>query len=632
MTYRAEIDGLRAIALIFVVLYHFFPKLLPSGYLAVDIFFVISGYLITKHILKAKSNDVVLTLKHFYTRRIKRLFPALFVFLSISAFVLLFILLNSDYTKFISSLIAAKTFWANIFFWRDGGYFGGNDQLKPLLHTWSLSVEEQFYLLYPIFIIFSLWVKKKLSLPITFFLGLLTLSSFFLWIYLNKIGGANPAFFLLPSRAWHFGLGGIIATIQFQYFIKFKRYFSIISIISFVLILLGFFVQIDKPIKTMLVSIGAATFIFSSFKNTNLIILILKSYILTKLGKISYSVYLYHWPISVCLLYYYISDPPIILSIIGILASVFLGFFSYKFIEVPFRYSFKFNKTAILIPICVLFILTLKNFHNKFDNENYYENWAKVAGTNYRCPISSYFIYGASRACIIKENRIKSKKIILLGNSHAQMYAPLISESLRKSKFSGILVPLNGCLPTVTINNEISCFKLAKKNLETIINDESIIHVFISMTWYKDSYIDENGNDLNSNLLKKSVIDLINEIKSRNKTVSLMSPIALPEQDLSSELPRQLKFKWLTKKEIYKSTLVKRKKYDQEFKDLNYTFDKLLGQNYIKVFDDLCDLENCYFIKDNIMYFSDATHLSEQIMGKLVNSKKQIDNILKSLK
>tara|TARA_B000000475_G_scaffold173358_1_gene139400 strand:- start:275 stop:2170 length:1896 start_codon:yes stop_codon:yes gene_type:complete len=631
LTYRSEIDGLRAIAVSFVVAYHFFPKLIPSGYLGVDIFFVISGYLITNHLLKIKNNDVVLTLRQFYERRVKRLFPALFVFLSISALVLLFILLNSDYTKFISSLIAAKTFWANIFFWIDGGYFGGNDQLKPLLHTWSLSVEEQFYLLYPSFIIFSLWVKKKLRLPITFFLGILTLSSFILWIYLNKIGGENPAFFLLPTRVWQFGLGGLIATIQFQYFLNFKRYFSTISIISFVLILLGFFAQIDKQIQTMLVSIGTATFIFFTFKNTNFIILILKSYILTKLGKISYSVYLYHWPVSVSLVYYYISDPPIMISILGILASFCLGFFSYRFIEVPFRYRFSLNKTVILILTCVFFILSLKNFHNKFNNENYYENWAKVTGTNYRCPYSSYFFYGASRACILEENKIQNKKIVLLGNSHAQMYAPLFSESLRKSKFSGILVPLNGCLPTVTINIEISCFELAKKNLETIINDESIIHVFISMTWYKDSYIDENGNNLNSNLLKNSVINLINEIKSKNKTVSLVSPIAIPKQELSSELPRQLKFKWLTKKEIYKSTLVKRKKYDQEFKDLNLIFDKMLGQNYIKVFDDLCDLENCYFIKDNIMYFSDSSHLSEQIMGKLINSKKQIVNILDSL-
>ena len=138
MTYRSEIDGLRALAICSVLIYHFFPNILPNGYLGVDIFFVISGYLITQHLLGIKGNFIY-TLKYFYERRVKRLFPALFVFLTITALGLIFILINSDYENFISSLLATKTFWANFYFWKDGGYFGGNDQLKPLLHTWSVS-------------------------------------------------------------------------------------------------------------------------------------------------------------------------------------------------------------------------------------------------------------------------------------------------------------------------------------------------------------------------------------------------------------------------------------------------------------------------------------------------------------
>ena len=215
MIYRKEIDGLRALAVSSVVIYHFFPNILPNGYLGVDIFFIISGYLITQSILRNKGS-LTYTLKHFYERRFKRLFPALFVFLTLTALGLIFILINSDYENFISSLFAAKTFWANIYFWRDGGYFGGNDQLKPLLHTWSLSVEEQFYIFYPSFLIFSFWARKKIGLPIIVFVGFLTILSFVIWIFLNKIGGETPAFFLLPTRIWQFGLGSFFAILQLR--------------------------------------------------------------------------------------------------------------------------------------------------------------------------------------------------------------------------------------------------------------------------------------------------------------------------------------------------------------------------------------------------------------------------------
>ena len=214
LKYRNEIDGLRALAIISVVIYHFFPHIMPSGFLGVDIFFVISGYLITGHFISLQKNNTTNSLRVFYSRRIKRLFPALFVFFTITTLVLTNIFLNSDINKYASSLVAAKTFWSNFYFWRDGGYFGTNDQLKPLLHIWSLSVEEQFYILYPTFILISIWITKKFKLPIVYLIFTLMLLSFILWLYLHHVGGANPAFFLLPTRAWQFGLGGLLVFIN----------------------------------------------------------------------------------------------------------------------------------------------------------------------------------------------------------------------------------------------------------------------------------------------------------------------------------------------------------------------------------------------------------------------------------
>ena len=322
MIYRKEIDGLRALAVSSVVIYHFFPNILPNGYLGVDIFFIISGYLITQSILRNKGS-LTYTLKHFYERRFKRLFPALFVFLTLTALGLIFILINSDYENFISSLFAAKTFWANIYFWRDGGYFGGNDQLKPLLHTWSLSVEEQFYIFYPSFLIFSFWARKKIGLPIIVFVGFLTILSFVIWIFLNKIGGETPAFFLLPTRIWQFGLGSFFAILQLREYSNFLKYGQIISIISFVFILIGLLIKFDNQTLTLIVSFGTVFFLFFTLNKNNLIVLALKSYLFTSIGKISYSVYLYHWPVAVVLVYYYVSEPPLPVSLLGIFISFF---------------------------------------------------------------------------------------------------------------------------------------------------------------------------------------------------------------------------------------------------------------------------------------------------------------------
>jgi peptidoglycan/LPS O-acetylase OafA/YrhL len=202
LKYQKEIDGLRALAVLSIILFHFFKNLMPNGYLGVDIFFIISGYLITSQFISLKNYKTKKMLITFYSRRIKRLFPAFFIFLTITTLVLVNIFLNSDIEKFSKSLLAAKTFWANIYFWRDGGYFGGNDQLKPLLHIWSLSVEEQFYLFFPTFILICLWLKRNYKIPIITNLLLLIILSFTLWIYLNLIDGQNPAFFLLPTRAW----------------------------------------------------------------------------------------------------------------------------------------------------------------------------------------------------------------------------------------------------------------------------------------------------------------------------------------------------------------------------------------------------------------------------------------------
>ena len=162
LNYRKEIDFLRALAVTFVIIFHFYPSFLSNGYLGVDMFFVISGFLISYQIF-ISVKERKFSLKEFYIRRLKRILPAS-IFVLVAVFIISkFLLIDNDFLKFYQSLIYSLFFSSNFFFWFDGGYFGPNDELKPLLHYWSLAIEEQFYLIFPLAFLFFLKFFKKNS-------------------------------------------------------------------------------------------------------------------------------------------------------------------------------------------------------------------------------------------------------------------------------------------------------------------------------------------------------------------------------------------------------------------------------------------------------------------------------------
>ena len=162
LKYRPEIDGLRAIAIIAVLIFHFFPKYLPKGFVGVDLFFLISGFLITANIIQSVEEQRF-QVSVFFLSRVRRLFPALFVCLILVSVAVFFIFLPFDRIAYLRSLASSMGFASNVYFWQVGGYFGTADALKPLLHTWSLAVEAQFYVIFPL-IILTLFLLLKRSI------------------------------------------------------------------------------------------------------------------------------------------------------------------------------------------------------------------------------------------------------------------------------------------------------------------------------------------------------------------------------------------------------------------------------------------------------------------------------------
>lgn len=204
--YRREIDGLRAIAVLAVILFHAGFKAFGGGFVGVDVFFVISGYLITTIILSDMSRQKF-SIVTFYERRARRILPALFfVMLCCVPFAWMW-LRPVDFKSFSESLVAVSAFSSNILFWRESGYFGTASELKPLLHTWSLAVEEQYYVLFPLFLM-ALWKLRKRRVFGTLLLGGVLSLIAAQWGAYHK---PSAAFYLLPTRAWELAMGALIA-------------------------------------------------------------------------------------------------------------------------------------------------------------------------------------------------------------------------------------------------------------------------------------------------------------------------------------------------------------------------------------------------------------------------------------
>jgi peptidoglycan/LPS O-acetylase OafA/YrhL len=629
LAYIFEIDGLRALAVLSVVIFHFFPSWLGGGYLGVDIFFVISGFLITSQLIKFEITSIKEALLVFYKRRIARLFPALFFFLLLTYVVAKFVLLPNDIVKFESSLISAYSFWSNIYFWRDGGYFGGNDQLKPLLHIWSLSVEEQFYLLSPLTILLLTKLNKKIKKSLLVGVLGIVVASFFLWHYLHSIGGQNPAFFLLPTRVWQFGLGALIAINYVGCVTKFEdgNFRKIFLSIFLLLMLVGILSSFGSQAQTILVSVGTAGFINFVANNSSIIAKVFRTRLAAFFGKISYSLYLYHWPIAVGLNYYFIDHVPLAYSLLGISASIILGWLSFSLIESRFRYSHKFSYTFSFLLFCLVLSLLLSFVNFKSEKASLSNVIGNASGTHYRCNISSYRPYGSSRACILKTSEVGQSTIVLLGNSHAQMYAPLFKD-IELNNINILLVPLNGCLPTTSINISRSCISMARKNLSTVLADKSVVSVVVASTWYDESYVDENGASVSSDKLFGEMKALMNEIKGSGKQPILFSPIQIPSKDYASELARALHFNKITENEALNIIRVPRNSFDAKFSEFNDDLGELLGTSYIRIYDELCDQSFCYYGRDDVFYFADSNHLSQNAVVQLYNAKEQIRTAL----
>ena len=237
MNYRPEIDGLRALAVLPVILFHAGYEAFSGGFVGVDVFFVISGYLITTIII-AELDEGQFSLVNFYERRARRILPALFFVMAACIPFAWALLSPAELKSFGQSLIAVSTFTSNILFWQESGYFDIESELKPLLHTWSLAVEEQYYILFPLFLMFT-WHKGLRW--VVGALAIVFLLSFALAIWGTQIATspniASAAFFLIHSRIWELLVGVFIALyLKHRTYLKSQTTNQVLSLIGLAMV------------------------------------------------------------------------------------------------------------------------------------------------------------------------------------------------------------------------------------------------------------------------------------------------------------------------------------------------------------------------------------------------------------
>ena len=345
MIYRAEIDGLRALAVIPVILFHAGFELFSGGFVGVDVFFVVSGYLITTILIEDIENKQF-SIAYFYERRARRILPALTV-VSLVSIVFAWILLpDTALDKFGNSLIGVSTFVSNIIFWHQKGYFSDSAELYPLLHTWSLAVEEQYYVLFPIFLILTWRFGKE---RVFWMIIVMTVISFLLseWGWRNK---ANANFYLAPTRAWEIFAGSITAFVAQKKGIKSNNLAAILGLVGIFYSFLFYDSSTPFPSAYTLVPVIGVVLIVLYADAKTLVAKLLSNKILVGIGLISYSAYLWHQP-----LFSYTRHITNQIHIgyetrfLLILFTFIIAYLSWRYIEKPFRRRSVMNQNSIFV-------------------------------------------------------------------------------------------------------------------------------------------------------------------------------------------------------------------------------------------------------------------------------------------
>jgi peptidoglycan/LPS O-acetylase OafA/YrhL len=564
--YRADIDGLRAVAVALVVGFHTFPFSVPGGYIGVDVFFVISGYLITGLILDLQTAGRF-SIKLFYIRRARRILPALSVVIAATLIIGCLVLSPLSYKRLGLHAIASALFVPNLLYWNEAGYFDRDALTKPLLHLWSLGVEEQFYLVWPLF----LFLVRRWKAQMTAMLCALSAISL---IYSSVTSFQDPvaAFYSPVSRLWELGVGGVLASTRFE-----MRHSEIASFLGLVLIMGAAFTLTHTSIFPGLLAIipvGGTALVIAARS------WILSSRPLVAVGLISYPLYLWHWPLltfAAALDFHTELAKGIVVAV-----SIILAWITTRYVEYPIRFG-SLRSHGAAMSVAATFAVSVGAFILFYFNPHLWRYPANVRRVITTADYS-FSVPGRSPQCWITadanfdtyEPVCRYGKILVWGDS----YSALLATGLPKpyAQFSR-----NGCLPLLTGRAD-DC---AKGN-ESVANE--ILKVKPKRIILFGAWLASSDNRQSDPTFNEALRYTLHKLRQDIDDVTVIGP----SPTFSPNLPNAVFAFWLEHRVLPDrlTPVLPAENYRET--------DKVMGDiansqhvHFISIFDALCNLDGC---------------------------------------
>ena len=634
--YRPDIDGLRALAVVLVVLFHTGLGPFTGGFIGVDVFFVISGFLITRLIVDEVASTGTFGFSRFYARRARRILPALFFTIGLSA-VFAFLLFSPEHLEsFAGAMLSAVASVSNIFFWQESGYFDAEAITKPLLHTWSLGVEEQFYAFWPILLVFLLGASARVVA-----LGIFAAGAASLWLSGWMLGGemlpaikaALPwtsgwmneapaaAFFLTPFRVFEFAIGALMVwMIRFQPDRSiFAELLVLVGLAMILYAAVTYTNQITFPyLNALLPCLGTALVIHSGTAPVGG--LLLSNRISVGAGLISYSIYLIHWPLLVFWTYYKFAPLVEIEKFALCAITVVCAWLMYRFVEQPFRtptaaalrwrprYVAAISLAAafaLMVPAAIMWIgdglewrlpeervaASTANLRN-FEMRNYCENWdpskSKDLFTcqNYRHATQDIFVWGDSHAMHLVagiSEAYPNYNIYVLGHSRHSKYN---MGCVAQSGFSGYVRKFSDR------NDQALCIERNQRALQFFAKHRPSYVILSNIKREEPAIIAEPSRFL------------LGELRKFGHKAFVIGDFIKPGKDILAcrSVPA-----WLLPNDVINQKCAADASVAASEISYNRRLAQLLTSDFIDIFDVQCPQGACIYVKDGTPLFRDSS-------------------------
>jgi len=614
MDYRREIDGLRALAVLPVILFHAGFETFSGGFVGVDVFFVISGFLITTIIL-AELEQGKFSIVNFYERRARRILPALFLVMLVCIPFAWFWLLPSDMKDFSQSLVAVSVFASNILFWRESGYFDTAAELKPLLHTWSLAVEEQYYVIFPLFLMLFWKLGKRwilVTLGLVFFVSLALAQ----WAAFAK---PDAAFYLLPTRGWELLIGAFAAFYLSK--ANRKEFGKSVSEIGgwlgVAMIMFAVFAYSKTTpfpgLYALVPTIGTALIILFATQQTT-VGKFVGNKAFVGVGLISYSAYLWHQPLFAFARHKGLTEGSHIAFLLLSFLTLILAYLSWKYVEAPFRRRsiisrrliFSFGFVFTLFFICIGYIGYVKNgFESRFErvlsgdighidfhkyiDEKYFDCEPKVIAEN-------ALSWEGFLRC--KQSKQGTPEVVLLGDSHAEHLFLGLAEYIPSKNITFYIL---GAKPYVEADD-------FKHIFNELLSNRTPQHIILTMHFV--GRIDSLGTGL-----YEGFSSTIEALLKAGKSVTLVGDVPRFSQD-----PGLCVYSFSAQSRS--SCVLSRddvRRQSSPYESILMRLAKEYGLTYLKIDDDLCVENVCGMAKGDTILYRDNNHLNivgSKLVGK----------------